>query len=337
MIYQGAVAEPTPTRRAAPIRIRQAAAIPKTPGRRYSRCAVASPTARDWAAVAWERPGHRRSRDVGAPHTAKTSCHPPSLCHHAPRSVQQKHRGRKQRHGISAHQRPRAPVFPSPSPWQLLLRAHLGPASPPPPPPLPPQTSQGEAAASLALLVPAAAPQDGQGGYAATLVVAAAAATPARVAVASQERQGGRLRLCLRRGGQAEEMPPRHLRALSPPVRAARLPPPIPRRSSLVTSPNSCLRGALIPAAIPWLLSRPAARPWRHTSVAVHAGRKSLRPSNGVVRCGGPAPPSPPLVRGDILQRPSVRGADSRGVPWTLPLPTVRPRRQTPAVGCAGR
>ena len=35
---------------------------PKMRGRSYPRCAVMLPTARDWAAIGWERPGHRRHR-----------------------------------------------------------------------------------------------------------------------------------------------------------------------------------------------------------------------------------------------------------------------------------
>ena len=80
---------------------------------------MALPTARDRAAVAWERPGHRPSGDD---RQLQDTVPPLSLCRRrASRSARR--RGRKQRHCVSAHQRPRTSILPSPFPWQLLLRA----------------------------------------------------------------------------------------------------------------------------------------------------------------------------------------------------------------------
>ena len=65
------------------------------------------------------------------------------------------------------------------------------------------------------------------------------------------------------------------------------------RGRPMAVAPPRLLRGALIPAGVPWPLPLPTARPRRHTPMAVCVGRRSPRTSKGLVHGGGTRSPFP--------------------------------------------
>ena len=140
---------------------RRTAANPKTPWHRRPRDAVAPPSPRRRAEIP-EMPWRHRWQDAGSPSTARrraaadretpgASDHEtpgrrqpqyagprPPPCRCTPRSVRQRHRGRKQRRGVSAPQRPRAPIPPSlcPPPCGTASPRRRVPTPPRPRPPI---------------------------------------------------------------------------------------------------------------------------------------------------------------------------------------------------------
>ena len=69
------VVEPSPAHGGAANPDTSSRRYPQNAGRRYPRCAVVSPTAGDWAVIAWERQGHRAVARHRSTTNRKTLCH----------------------------------------------------------------------------------------------------------------------------------------------------------------------------------------------------------------------------------------------------------------------